>query len=329
MAKKRKQTRSAVGSLTPEQMEQFEFQMALQERALQMAQAQMEREQENQARQAQFDAFGKLAEMYTGRAGEVGAQYDRFGGDVEGQRESALAQLAEAYGRGQTGISDAERQLMESLVAGQSYSDVPLVELGQIANPLLGGLAAEGASAAGVQQQSAQDAQMAAQLAALTRGAMGQLNTGEANYLAALRNAGAFSAAQARQGLSSNQAMVGQGIRSQYDQLAQQIAQQRLEAVSNAERQAAESRAQAQGYAPIVSPAPMPVVPEPEFDYAAALEKARQAALAQIRGALPKAGNVGKGGKKGGKAGKTGNKNNSPVDTDPFSGTSTITNKYL
>ena len=69
MAKKRKQTRSAVGSLTPEQMEQFEFQMALQERALQMAQAEMERKQENQARQAQFDAFGKLAEMYTGRAG--------------------------------------------------------------------------------------------------------------------------------------------------------------------------------------------------------------------------------------------------------------------
>jgi hypothetical protein len=351
MAKKRKQTRAGVGSLTPEQQRQFELRLGLQQRALEMAEAQADREQqnyvtriaeqranqqaqeqqarENQERQAQFDALNQVAGIYSGQAADYGKQFDDYGGQVEGQRQAALAQLAEAYGRGQTGISDAERQLMESLVAGQSYSDVPLVELGQIANPLLGGLAAEGASSAGVQQQSAQDAQMAAQLAAMTRGSMGQLNTGEANYLNALRNSGAFSAAQARQGLSSNQAMVGQGIRSQYDQLAQQIAQQRLEAVSNAERQAAESRAQAQGYAPIVSPAPMPVVPEPEFDYAASLEKARQAALAQIRGALPKAGNVGKGGKKGGKAGKTGNKNNRPVDTDPFSGTSTITNQYL
>ena len=280
MAKKRKQTRSAVGSLTPEQQKQFEFQMALQERALQMAEAQMEREQENQARQAQFDAFGKLAEMYTGRAGEVGAQYDRFGGDVEGQRESALAQLAESYGRGQTGISDAEKQLMESLVGGQSYSDVPLVELGQVANPLLAGLAAEGASSAGVQQQSAQDAQMAAQLAALTRGSMGQLNTGEANYLAELRNAGAFSAAQARQGLSSNQAMVGQGIRSEYDKLAQQITQQRLGEVSDYEARALEASGKQQSFAPVAG----------GTDFAAQLEAARQAALESIRSSLPRGG---------------------------------------
>lgn len=353
MAKKRKQTRSAVGSLTPEQMKQFEFQMKLQERALQMAEAQADREQsnyatriaeqrsnqqaqegrarENEERQAQFNALNQMAGIFSGQAADYGKQFDDYGGQVEGQRQSALAQLAESYGRGQSGISDAERQLMESLVAGQSYSDVPLVELGQITNPLLAGLAAEGASSAGVEQQSAQDAQMAAQLAAMTRGSMGQLNTGEANYLNALRNAGAFSAAQARQGLSSNQAMVGQGIRSQYDQLAQQIAQQRLEAVSGAERQAAESRAQAQGYAPIVSPAPMPTIPEPAFDYAAELEKARAAALAQIRAALPRAGGVGSGTTppKSVTTPKDNKKKKPPrVNTDPFSGTSTITNQY-
>ena len=309
MAKNQKQTRSGVGSLTPEQIKQFEFQMDLQERALQMAQAQMEREQENQARQAQFDSFGKLAEMYTGRAGEVGAQYDRFGGDVEGQRKSALAQLAEAYSRGQTGISDAERQLMESLVAGQSYSDVPLVELGQIVNPLLSGLAAEGASSAGVQQQSAQDAQMAAQLAALTRGAMGQLNTGEANYLAALRNAGAFSAAQARQGLSSNQAMVGQGIRSEYDKLAQQIAQQRLGEVSDYEARALEAAGQQKSFAPVAG----------GTDFAAQLEAARQAALASIRASLPRTKKKPKGTQSTTKSGVTPPSVGRGVD--PFTGT--------
>jgi hypothetical protein len=318
MAKKRKQTRSAVGSLTPQQMEQFEFQMALQERALQMAQAQMEREQENQARQSQFDAFGKLAEMYTGKAGEAGAQYDRFGGDVEGQRQSALAQLAEVYGRGQTGISDAEKQLMESLVAGQSYSDVPLVELGQVANPLLAGLAAEGASAAGVQRQSAQDAQMAAQLAALTRGSMGQLNTGEANYLAALRNAGAFSAAQARQGLSANQAMVGQGIRSEYDRLAQQIAQQRLGDVSDYEARALEASGRQQEFAPVAG----------GTDFAAQLEAARQQALESVRRSLPRTGVAGTTGKV--VTGTTGKKKTTTKKgrVDPFTGTPLDTTEF-
>ena len=119
---------------------------------------------------------------------------------------------------------------------------------------------------------------MAAQLAALTRGAMGQLNTGEANYLNALRNAGAFSAAQARQGLSSNQAMVGQGIRSQYDQLAQQIAQQRLGEVSDYEARALEAAGQQKSFAPVAG----------GTDFAAQLEAARQAALATVRASLPR-----------------------------------------
>ena len=155
MAKKRKQTRAGVGSLTPEQQKQFELRLGLQQRALEMAEAQADREQQNyvtriaeqranqqaqeqqardnQERQAQFDALNQVAGIYSGQAADYGKQFDDYGGQVEGQRQAALAQLAEAYGRGQTGISDAERQLMESLVAGQSYSDVPLVELGQIA----------------------------------------------------------------------------------------------------------------------------------------------------------------------------------------------------
>ena len=308
MAKKRGK-KVPVGQLSKEQQAAFQAQLDLQERALRMAQAQADREAENYAarvaeqraqqqaqeaqarenadREAQFNALNEVARIYSGQAGDYGSQYDAYAGQVESQRQGALQQLADAVARAESGIGSAQDQFLRDLVATQAYQNVPLVELGQQQNPLLAGLAAEGASAAGVEAQSAQDAQIAAQLAALTRGAMGQLNVGEQNYMKALQNAAAQAASQARTDLSGRQFGIRQGIQSQYDQLAQQIAQQRLESVSAAERQAAEARAQAQAYKPIEMATPMPTIPEPEFNYAAQLEAARQAALAQIRAALP------------------------------------------
>lgn len=292
MAKKRK---ADVGALTPEQTRVLEARLALQERAMQMAQAQMEREQAQREREAQFNAFGELAKLYRDRAGEVGRQFDVYGERVGGQREAALAQLARSFESGQAGITAAEQELMRNLVAGQAYQTAPLVELGQIQNPLMAGLQAEGASAAGVQAQTEQDRAMAAQLAALTRGAMGQLNVGEQNYLTALRNAGALAAAQARQQLAGTRAMGEQSIGREFDRLAQEIALQRLQDVGGYESQAAEAAAQQQAFT-----AP------PQVDYAAQLEEARRAAMESIRRSLPAAGRGGGGGGGGGGTGGTG-----------------------
>lgn len=298
--------------MTAAQQAAFQAQLALQERALQMAQSQADRDYESylrrleqqradaaaaqqqaaedEQRAAQFNALGEMAKIYGGRAEQIGSQYDVYNRRVQGQREAALQQLADAAQRGETTIGEAEQALLRDLVATQAYRDVPLVELGQIQNPLLAGLAAEGASAAGVESETAQSQQAAAQLAALTRGAMRQLNVGEENYLKALQNAGRFAASQSRQDLAGRQFGVGQGIRSQYDELANQIAQQRASEIAAAQSQAAEAKAQQSAYAPIVRPAPMPTMPEPAFDYAKQLEQARLAALAQIRAALPVAG---------------------------------------
>lgn len=295
--------------MTAAQQAAFQAQLALQERALEMAQAQADRDYESylrrleqqradaaaaqqqaaedEQRAAQFNALAEVARVYGGQAKQIGSQYDVYSGRVQAQREAALQQLAEAAQRGETTIGEAEQALLRDLVATQAYRDVPLVELGQIQNPLLAGLAAEGASVAGVESETAQSQQAANQLAALTRGAMRQLNVGEENYLRALQNAGRFAAAQSRQDLAGRQFGVGQGIRSEYDQLANQIAQQRLADVGSAEARAAEAKAQQGAYAPIVRPAQMPTMPEPAFDYAAQLEAARKAALASIQAALP------------------------------------------
>ena len=288
-----KKPKASIASLTPAQQKAFQAQLDLQERALEMAAAQADREQkayesslarqqEKAEREAQFNALSEVAKLYSGQAEKAGKQFDEYSSAAVGRRDEALRQLAEAAGRSEKAITGAETDTLANLIATKAYRDVPLLELGQQQNPLLTGLAAEGASTAGVEQQSAQDAQMAAQLAALTRGAMGQLNVGEENYLKALQNAVRYEGGLARQDLAGRQFGVGQGLRSEYDQLAQQIAQQRLEAVSGAERQAAEALAQAKGFAPIEEgEAPA------AFDYETALANARRAAMQQINKAMP------------------------------------------
>ena len=293
--KPKKAKKASIGSLTAEQQKAFQAQLDLQERAIEMAAAQAKREedaynasvarqQEKAEREAQYNALSEVAKLYASQAEKAGEQFDEYSSAAVGRRDEALRRLAEAAGRSEKAITGAETDTLANLIATQAYRDVPLVELGQQQNPLLAGLAAEGASTAPVEAQSAQDAQMAAQLAALTRGAMSQLNVGEENYLKALQNAIRYEGGAARQGLAGRQFDVQQGIGSEYDQLAQQIAQQRLEAVSGAERSAAEALAQAQGFAPIdygAAPA--------AFDYNSALEKARQSAMQQIRKAMPAA----------------------------------------
>jgi hypothetical protein len=348
MAKKR----ANVASLTPEQMEAMRLQLQLQERAMEMAQAQADREYSNYVerlerqraeqeaarrmaaeddeRAAQYDALQRIADIYSGQASELGRTFDEYSGQAQAQREAALAELAAAAQRGEGTISEAEANLLRDLVATQAYSDVPLVELGQVQNPLLAGLAAEGADVSGVASESEQARAAAAQLAAMTRGAMRQLNVGEENYLKALQNAGRFAAAQSRQDLAGRQFAVGQGIRSQFDQLLQQIAQQRAADVGAAEQAAARASAEREAYAPIVRPAEMPKMPEPEFDYADALERARLAAIAQIQAAIPKAvPQVAPTTTQKTPTVAPTNDKKRRTNVDPWSGTSTIYNEFI
>jgi hypothetical protein len=293
MAKNPQKRKASIGSLTPAQQKAFQAQLDLQERVLKMATAQADREQqayessiarqqERAEREAQFNALNEVAKIYSGQAGKYGKQFDDYSSAATGTRDAALRQLMESAGRSEKAITGAETDTLANLIATKAYRDIPVLELGQQQNPLLAGLAAEGASTAGVEQQSAQDAQIAAQLAAMTRGAMGQLNLGEENYLKALQNAVRYEGGLARQDLAGRQFGIRQGIGSEYDQLAQRIAQQRLESVSGAESKSAEALAQAQGFAPIEEgEAPA------AFDYNAALENARRLAMQQVNKSLP------------------------------------------
>ena len=287
----KKPKRVAAGAMTPAQLKVFEANLALQQRAADMAEAQLKREEESAQRAAQYDSLGKMAQMYRDRSAAVGTQYDDrvkqvgldrvaalqgyddYSGQVGSQREAALQQLLGAANTSRGQIGSAQEQFLKSLISTSAYRDAPLVELGQIDNPLLAGLRAEGASTAGVEQQSGQDAQIAAQLAALTRGSMAQLNVGEQNYLNALRNEGEQSAAGARTSLAGTEFQGRQGINSEYDDLIRQIAAQRQAAGSDYDSQISDLGLKRLGETS-------------DYD-SRALEAARQAALQSINRSLP------------------------------------------
>ena len=232
-------------------------------------------------RERKFSALNKVADIYsqqgkdsyTTSLGRIKSLYGQQESDISGQRGASLDALLQAVNAGSGQISGAEQQFLSSLVTPTAYSNVPLVDLGQTpqSNPLMGALQAEGADTSGVTAQSATDAALAQQYAQLVKNTAGQLNTGNKNYMDALRNAGIGAAAAGRQGLATGRMQYTNQINSKYDDLANQLAMQRMEALQRAEdarntseAQTAVSRAEAAQYAPTQPPAPQqPVTQQP------------------------------------------------------------------
>jgi len=231
----------------------------------------LEKSEAKAERERKFSALNKVADIYSQQGkdsydtslGRIKSLYGQQESDINSQRGASLDALLQAVNAGSGQISGAEQQFLSSLVTPTAYSNVPLVDLGQTpqSNPLMGALQAEGADTSGVTAQSATDAALAQQYAQLVRNTAGQLNTGNRNYMDALRNAGIGAAAAGRQGLATGKAQYTNQINSKYDDLANQLAMQRMEALQRAEdarnaseTQTAVSRAEAAQYAPTQAP---------------------------------------------------------------------------
>lgn len=259
---------------------QAEYDKAEREAAKVLADAEATREEKAEAkaeRERKFAALNKVADIYktqgeesyktaTGRIDTLyGGQESRLGKN----RADSLDSLLKAVSAGKEQIGSAENQFLSSLIKPTAYSDVPLVDLSttQPVNPLMGALGAEGADTAGVTGQSAMDAALAAQFAQLSRNTAGQLNTGSQNYMAALRNAGTGAAAAGRQELATSQNRYTNDINARFDELANQLAMQRMEALQRADDarndaalRTAVAQADAAQYAP-TTPAPVAAQP--------------------------------------------------------------------
>jgi hypothetical protein len=154
-----------------------------------------------------------------------------------------------------------------------------------------------------VTAQSALDAQLAGQYAQMARNTATQLNTGNQNYMTALRNAGTGAAAAGRQELATGQNRYTNDINTRFDDLANQLAMQRMEALQRADDarndaavRTATAQADASQYAPTEPPEPdesdlpvLPVLPPPPDPNAVAeaerKKREREAAIAALNAA--------------------------------------------
>jgi hypothetical protein len=222
-------------------------------------------------RERKFAALNNVADIYKKQGEESYKTSTKRIGDLYGGQESrldtnragSLDALLQAVSASKGQISGAENQFLSSLVTPTAYSNVPLVDLSttQPVNPLMGALGAEGADTAGVTGQSAMDAALAAQFAQMSQNTASQLNTGSQNYMAALRNAGVGAAAAGRQELATGQNRYTNDINARFDELANQLAVQRMEALQRADDarndaavRTATAQADAAEYAPTAPP---------------------------------------------------------------------------
>ena len=253
----------SASELAKQQWERVKRSWELEDRAFDISERERKALEEAAAGARQRTAYEEIAdiygtqgeEAYGAEMGDIERLYGGQAGEAERRREAALASLAAAVQESGGQIDAATAEALQNLVSTQAYSQVPLVELSPMQNLFTQALAAEGASAAGVEQQRAQDAALAAQFAQLARGAAQQLNVGEQNYLAALRNALTGGQAAGRSAVASRAAAERGGLESQYAQLVNQIAASRADAEREAERRrqeallaAAKARAEAEAF---------------------------------------------------------------------------------
>lgn len=278
------------------QWEQTKRKWEISDRDLQLRLAEQQRQREEAARVRQGEAYRGIADLYRTQGEEgyrtalenIAAAYGGEEAALGATRERQLAALTKALGESRGQITSAEQQALQALVAPTAYQNVPLVDLSPQQQVLQAALAAEGVGASPEQvaeQNYAQ--QLAAQFNELARRSSEQLNVGEQNYLAALRNALTGGALAARTGLEQRGGAITGGIEEQYGAAMREVARQRAAeqaAAEQARQEALFKAAQAAAEAEAFSPAPKEE--QPPTDVEAEAEAARRKAAEQLLAAI-------------------------------------------
>lgn len=194
----------------------------------------------------ELERFGQQAQgLYGTQASQLAAAlqdaYSPFFGEqrsgIETQRLAQLKFLADQYGAGQQAINAATQAALAGIPQqSAAYSQVPLVELRGGENPLMGALATFGASREPVDVQAGADAQLAAQLAQMSRGAAGQLNTAQQAMLDAARMQATESQSRALQQAALNRQIAEMGVSADTRKALQSILGEEANAAANIEQ---------------------------------------------------------------------------------------------
>lgn len=152
----------------------------------------------------------------TAAEGRIKDVYDPQESDINDERKRQLALLETLIGQGQADITKAEADFLSSIQPTSAYSNVPLVDMQAVQNPLLEALRQQGASEQAVQQQAAMDQSLNTFMNQLQQQSAARYGDVQTNLLESLRNAGRGSAMAGRQYLGQRQPEISSGIESSF-----------------------------------------------------------------------------------------------------------------
>lgn len=150
--------------------------------------------------------------------------YDPQEKQISDERLRQLKILEGLISQGQTDISQAEVDFLNAVKPTSAYSNMPMVNMEAVQNPLLAALRQAGAGEEAVQSQSAMDKSLGDFMNQLQAQSATRYGDVQQNYLESLKNAGRGAAAAGRTYLGQRQPVIAAGIESDYSKMLNELA---------------------------------------------------------------------------------------------------------
>jgi len=174
---------------------------------------------------ADYKASAEAAK--TAAEGRVADVYNPQETNITDERKRQLALLETLIKQGQTDITSAEQDFLKNIKPTSAYSNVPLVNMQAIQNPLLEALRQQGAGEGAVQSQSAMDQSLNNFMNQLQQQSASRYGDVQTNLLESLRNSGIGAASAGRQYLAQRQPEISSGIESAFGKQLSNLATNR------------------------------------------------------------------------------------------------------
>jgi hypothetical protein len=159
--------------------------------------------------------------------------------------KTALEQLGVDFAAAKTNVNKAGEDFISGYTPSKAYETAPVMQESVGANPLLDSLRSQGADTTEVTAATADTNATLQQFAAFQKWANQNLNTGQQNFDAGMKNTSAQATAAGLQGIAARQPVATSGVKSDYAGYQQTIDQGRSEATTAAETAAAAAQANA------------------------------------------------------------------------------------
>lgn len=169
-----------------------------------------------------------------------------YGGMDEKNAEDlrvALEQLGVDVESAKTNVSKAGADFLSGYNPSKAYETAPVMQESVGANPLLDSLRSQGADTSEVTAATADSNATLQQFAAFQKWANQNLNTGQQNFDAGMKNVSGQATAAGLQGIAARQPVINSGIKQDYSGYQQTINQGRSEATTAADAALAEAMA--------------------------------------------------------------------------------------